>query len=101
VHRLDPLASGGVEPTEERESTPVPAGIPAGHGKIMRDEAGNVVGIEIVEAESEMKDGMSRWTEVGGPKSNAGEFGSNMVKFSLNSERKKRDPVFYYLMVLA
>jgi hypothetical protein len=83
VHRLDPLASGGVEPSEMRETAPpiVAKGreIPAGFGKIKRDAEGNVVGVEIVEAEMEVDDEVTaKWTKVGGMKNDTGEF---LVKF--------------------
>ncbi|CAE6423040.1 unnamed protein product [Rhizoctonia solani] len=59
VHSLNPIARGGSEktllaPTSEPEPTPVPATapsnpIPVGHGRIIRDENGVVIGVELPE----------------------------------------------------
>jgi hypothetical protein len=59
MHRLDPLASGGVEPVESSrvevrvEKDDGNEKIPDGFGKIVRDEEGKVVRVEIGEKEGE------------------------------------------------
>jgi len=68
VHTLNPSASGGVEPLEghnhldnsELGESPLRPGcstqtssIPKGFGKIIRDGAGNILGIEVAEVEEE------------------------------------------------
>lgn len=68
VHTLNPSASGGVEPLEagSRPADSVPAAaetvdsttttvgaIPKGHGRIVRDAEGNVVGVELAAGEDE------------------------------------------------
>jgi N-acetylglucosamine-1-phosphate uridyltransferase (contains nucleotidyltransferase and I-patch acetyltransferase domains) len=65
VHTLNPSASGGVEPIEDVDTanTPIPTEpaahqqkttiIPKGYGKIIRDDDGNVVRIELAEGEEE------------------------------------------------
>ncbi|KAJ7349205.1 ribosome biogenesis protein Nop16 [Mycena albidolilacea] len=67
IHTLNPSASGGVEPTETTEAPPVnPTAastssqpnpvppIPKGHGRIVRDEDGNILRIELAEEDEEM-----------------------------------------------
>ncbi|KAJ7074265.1 ribosome biogenesis protein Nop16 [Mycena amicta] len=51
AHTLNPSAAGGVEPTETSTGMndgPTPS-IPKGRGRILRDDDGNVVGIELAE----------------------------------------------------
>ncbi|KAK7023960.1 nucleolar protein 16 [Favolaschia claudopus] len=74
VHTLNPSASGGMEPigtaTEplpinltaaSTSSPPVAApSIPKGHGRIVRDEDGNILSVELAEEDEEMSDETSR-----------------------------------------
>ncbi|KAF7295332.1 Zn(2)-C6 fungal-type domain-containing protein [Mycena indigotica] len=49
AHTLNPSAAGGVEPTEgSKEAGPTPS-IPKGHGRILRDADGKIVGVELEE----------------------------------------------------
>ncbi|KAJ7470288.1 ribosome biogenesis protein Nop16 [Mycena latifolia] len=68
IHTLNPSASGGVEPIETTEDLPVnltaastssqanntAPPIPKGHGRIIRDEDGNVLRIELAPEDEEM-----------------------------------------------
>ncbi|KAJ7724060.1 ribosome biogenesis protein Nop16 [Mycena maculata] len=85
IHTLNPSASGGVEPVEAAgPSEDVPVGltiasasspsnptrpIPKGHGRIIRDEAGNVLRVELAEEDEEMPedDGREKTMEELGP----------------------------------
>ncbi|KAJ1307249.1 hypothetical protein OPQ81_001362 [Rhizoctonia solani] len=59
VHSLNPVAQGGTEktllaPPSEPEPTPAPTAVPSkpipqGHGRIIRDENGTVIGVELPE----------------------------------------------------
>lgn len=78
VHNLNPSSSGGVEPsstsqrdeaisdtrTPEQAETSIPKpALPPGYGRIIRDEAGNVIRIELAEEDEEQAE--SRDEEMG------------------------------------
>ncbi|KAH7342050.1 ribosome biogenesis protein Nop16 [Rhizoctonia solani] len=75
VHSLNPIARGGTEktllvPASEPEPTPTPATvpsnpIPAGRGRIIRDENGVVIGVELPE-ETEAPEVQQKGEEVWG-----------------------------------
>jgi nucleolar protein 16 len=78
VHSLNPLSSGGTEQELHAASqaapqtiadSPLPVEsapqvIPKGHGKIIRDDAGKVIGVELAEEEQNREGGEKDMEEI-------------------------------------
>ncbi|KAG5653271.1 hypothetical protein H0H81_001431 [Sphagnurus paluster] len=101
IHTLNPSAAGGVEPLEVQERTEEietasaskveqPTQIRKGFGKIIRDEAGNVVRIEMPEEDEEPPAHNARDTEMTGPELESTVVGAWVTDLG-GSEKSKPD----------